>query len=415
MRSSLEPLGLRRRHSAGKTLVVLGSSFALACVAASACAVPLDGGVDDLPSSEPVPSFVDDAGTDAPDSTFELTNYCPSNKCSTGLTTCPNSRFPCDVDLRSDPRNCGSCGFTCPSAANGALFACAEGKCQMTCTNSPRRFDCNGIVDDGCEVTANTNENCGGCGVTCTDPESPCTTRKGLQRCGCPAPEIVCPDGDGFGCVNAIGDDTNCGACGNACDRTNGGAPSYENTYYGCAAASCGHLKCEVLWGDCNFNIKADGCETYLLSDQNCGGCGNVCPAGMGCYVNLQSFQAECMCPPGKTLCEIIPGLAAACVDITSDPKNCGGCGVTCSGSDSRSHDYMFPSCRGGSCETSCEMGRADCNGNGEDGCEINTNSDPRNCGECGHACDGVAGQACIGGRCAVEPCDVEAGEVTTR
>ncbi|MBN9160130.1 MAG: hypothetical protein BGO98_34625 [Myxococcales bacterium 68-20] len=364
---------------------------------------------------EPPPLFVEDAGPDAPDSTFELTSYCPSSQCSTGLTTCPNSRFPCDVDLRSDSRNCGSCGFTCPSAANGAVFECAEGKCQMTCTNSPPRLDCNGIVDDGCEVTADTNENCGQCGATCTDPESPCLTRKGLQRCGCPTPEIACKTGIGFACVDATGDDANCGACGNVCDPTNGGAPSYANAYYGCRGSSCGHLKCEPFWADCNANAKTDGCETFLLSDQNCGGCGNTCPAGMGCYLNIKSFQIECMCPPGKTLCEIVPGFAATCVDITSDPQNCGGCGVTCSGSDSPSHDYMFPSCRSGSCETRCEMGRADCNGNDEDGCEIDTNSDPRNCGACGHACDEVVGQACIGGRCAVEPCDVDAGEVTTR
>jgi hypothetical protein len=49
--------------------------------------------------------------------------------------------------------------------------------------------------------------------------------------------------------------------------------------------------------------------------------------------------------------------------------------------------------------------GRADCNGNLEDSCEVKIDSDPYNCGACGVVCDAVAGQACVHGRCAVEPC----------
>ena len=57
-----------------------------------------------------------------------------------------------------------------------------------------------------------------------------------------------------------------------------------------------------------------------------------------------------------------------------------------------------------------CNEGRADCNNSQSDGCEVNIDSDPRNCGACGHVCDAVAGQACVAGRCVVEPCAQDAG-----
>src|SRR5262249_33661012 len=44
-----------------------------------------------------------DAGFDAEAGvTHDLVTYCPSNKCPPGWTTCPTSRFPCDVNLRLD-------------------------------------------------------------------------------------------------------------------------------------------------------------------------------------------------------------------------------------------------------------------------------------------------------------------------
>ncbi|AKU95633.1 hypothetical protein AKJ09_02297 [Labilithrix luteola] len=63
-------------------------------------------------------------------------------------------------------------------------------------------------------------------------------------------------------------------------------------------------------------------------------------------------------------------------------------------------------------CRLDCGTGRANCNGNQSDACETNIDSDPNNCGGCGITCNAVAGQACVQGRCVVEPCDdtVDAG-----
>jgi hypothetical protein len=116
-----------------------------------------------------------------------------------------------------------------------------------------------------------------------------------------------------------------------------------------------------------------------------------------------------CACPPGETYC---PGdcrgpapedCTGSCVDLKSDKQNCGACGATCSWG---ANATLYPLCEYGSCVFRCIEGFADCNGSAEDYCEVNTDTDPNNCGACGHACDVVAGQACVHGRCAVEPCD---------
>ncbi|HWV37369.1 MAG TPA: MXAN_6577-like cysteine-rich protein [Vulgatibacter sp.] len=84
-------------------------------------------------------------------------------------------------------------------------------------------------------------------------------------------------------------------------------------------------------------------------------------------------------CPAGLTLCD------GACVDLTSD-KNCGACGVECTGETT---------CRSGSCVLLCEDGETDCG----TFC-ARTDDDPKNCGACGNACD--EGEECAAGRCAV-------------
>ncbi|MDF2698001.1 MAG: hypothetical protein K0S65_6384, partial [Labilithrix sp.] len=86
-------------------------------------------------------------------------------------------------------------------------------------------------------------------------------------------------------------------------------------------------------------------------------------------------------------------------------------CGNVCGVRGAKVHGGF---CSYGTCAFTCSTGWADCNGNPEDGCEINTMSDPQNCGGCGITCNGIAGQVCAGGRCAVEPCNQDGG-VTAR
>jgi hypothetical protein len=342
------------------------------------------------------------------DGSSPVIDYCPSAKCPEGYTTCPGSRFPCDVNLKTDRNNCGACGSTCP-ARQDESFACNEGRCVMTCMSFPMKFDCDGIVDNGCETPGNTNDNCTACGDTCLDPANPCVQRAPFEfGCGCLGGFMACAD-PFLRCVDTKKDDTNCGTCGKACDPTGDGGVPPDNAYFGCDKGECGAIKCRNAFGDCDLNHK-NGCETPLTTSRNCGVCGNACDPGQECRPN-EIGMLQCMCPAGQTYCTLLrlndEPLFGKCVDVTTDVDHCGACGAMCPGK------YAFYStsvCTYGTCSRQCVVGRADCNGNPSDDCETDINSDPRNCGGCGNACDAIAGQACVAGRCVVEPCADDAG-----
>ncbi len=337
-----------------------------------------------------------------------LLSYCPTNECPPGWTTCPGSRFPCDVNLRADVNNCGACGLACPTDTGAEVFACVNGACALSCRANSGLLDCDGLVDNGCEALALHDSHCGSCGKKCTDPKKRCVDQSGrahagIYGCGCPSNNIYC---DG-GCWDPKFDDDYCGNCSTRCDPENGGAPKLPNAYYGCVNAECGRMKCNPRYADCDQKT-ANGCETFLVDDANCGACGNACPSGQSCRLDLHGVP-QCMCPPDKTYCHLgcFDGVCSGqCVDLTSDQYNCGACG----------NDCYIParnatgSCHYGTCVMDCNDGRADCNNSQSDGCEVNIYSDPRNCGACGNVCDEVAGQACVAGKCVVKPCDQDAG-----
>ncbi|HUB09402.1 MAG TPA: choice-of-anchor D domain-containing protein [Myxococcales bacterium] len=70
-----------------------------------------------------------------------------------------------------------------------------------------------------------------------------------------------------------------------------------------------------------------------------------------------------------------------ACVDLQTDPENCGSCGTAC----------PTGQCSGGECLSSCG------------GAQVDLDSDPDNCGACGTAC-GSCTQGCLSGACGVLP-----------
>lgn len=346
------------------------------------------------PDSGPTSSFTTPDAAPADDDAG-LVEYCAATSCQAPFTTCPGSHFLCDVNLMTDTNNCGACGIACPADSSGlaASFSCNAGKCIMTCT-SHDALDCNGDLDDGCETKLGTNDNCNGCGETCPDPAKPCVwdPLANTGTCGCKDPSQTRCSG---ACVDVKSSDQNCGACGKSCNPAGDGGTPPTNAYFGCLESECGHLKCKQNYGDCDGD-QGNGCEADLFETTNCGGCGIVCDPGQKCVADSYG-QPTCMCPAGKTLC------GNKCVDVATDPFNCGGCDVNCTKSGTASHGSGF--CSYGSCVFGCTQGWGDCNADPKDGCETNFDSDPLNCGGCGNTCDVLAGQPCLGGRCAVEPC----------
>ena len=296
----------------------------------------------------------------------------------------------------------------CPPPFGGSFFTCNEGMCALDC-ESVLLKNCDGIVDNGCESSVLDNQHCGACGVACADGLN-CNYQDDSRSeigCGCPPGKLECAGG----CRDLSADDRNCGTCGNACDLTE--APEYPNMYYGCLSNECGKLKCGGGFANCDGKLD-NGCETSILSDDNCGGCGTKCPAGEKCAMDDRD-RPMCMCGPGLTFCQEgeVNGLPQGyCADLRTSPDDCGACGVSCKAAGGGKNQAAV--CDYGKCVVACIDGAADCNGAASDGCEIDTWRDPRNCGGCGITCDLTLGQACVAGTCVVEPCDqADAGEVT--
>src|SRR5665213_593339 len=113
-----------------------------------------------------------------------------------------------------------------------------------------------------------------------------------------------------------------------------------------------------------------DQCVDVLTDPANCGSCGIPCSPGQSCQ------GGTCQCQSGM-LCN------GACV--SSDATHCGDCTTTCPANQVCSNNICGSSCS--SAETLC--GSA---------CVVTNGTDALNCGACGRACDST--QHCEDGTC---------------
>lgn len=161
-----------------------------------------------------------------------------------------------------------------PSTAEpGCSSGCLEGRCvDDSCPSG--LAECDGDYSTSCEASLSSPASCGGCFLACSGATPLCSLRENRTH--------VCSDTCASGtmecsgaCADLATDVRNCGACGNACPAAAHGVAS-------CEASTC-RLACDTGYGDCNMNA-ADGCETsFLLDNDNCGGCGVRCGAGQRC------------------------------------------------------------------------------------------------------------------------------------
>ncbi len=127
---------------------------------------------------------------------------------------------------------------------------------------------------------------------------------------------------------------------------------SFPNAAHECLHGTCVMGACDPGWHDIN-GVEEDGCE----------------------YPCTTSAGGEEVCDDADNDCdgEIDEGF-----DLSSDPDNCGGCGVACTAGP-----HADPVCASGTCAYTCHEGWYDNNRLSEDGCEDSQ------CMPTGEVCDG--------------------------
>jgi hypothetical protein len=140
-----------------------------------------------------------------------------------------------------------------------------------------------------------------------------------------------------------------------------------------------GSIKCALGYLDCGGT-----CVNIATDPRNCGGCGVVCSASEG----LVCLSGTCVCPPFDpitgypitfcgTRCNVLP---CRCANLFTDVDNCGSCGNAC----------LAPQvCSRGVCTCPLNCG----------GTCVDPQNDPANCGACGNVCPPKAPQ-CAAGAC---------------
>ena len=263
-------------------------------------------------------------------------------------------------------------GFTNATAWANFSSSCMAGQvfCAGACTN-----------------LSTDTANCGSCGNACTVANGTAGCNAGnCIIAACNVGFSNCNNQYADGCeVNTGADVSNCGGCGIVCANV-------ANATRACTAGACVIAACNAGFANCN-NIYNDGCEVNTNTNvSNCGSCGNVCNVANGTAGCAAGACTVVACNAGFGNCNNNP--ADGCeVSLNTNVANCGGCGIVCSS------NHITPTCTAGQCNGTCSAGFADCDGNKQtNGCEVNTQTDPNNCGTCGHVCAGV--HICSAGVC---------------
>ncbi|MCP4600152.1 MAG: hypothetical protein GY847_06390, partial [Proteobacteria bacterium] len=292
-------------------------------------------------------------------------------ECDTG-TKCETSTdvFEC-IDTQTSWFHCGACNDPCEIGEE-----CSSEDCQAIVCETGE------LCGNGCIDPQTDEDNCGGCtfstssedadGMACIIGECPCSSGSGLDAGTSDSgvqDEYECPIDETWAtCVDLTSNRDHCSACDEAC-------PTGQE----CVDSACQPIVCG---------------ETQILCDNTCvwgSSCGVACEIEMG----EECSSGDCGCPG------VDPSLCSnMCVDLDSDPYNCGDCYNYCEEDET---------CTGGECIVEpCEGNLVRCWSE----C-VDTDTNTTHCGGCSVGGSSV-GEACETGTCQCgdwTECPVEAPE----
>ena len=178
-----------------------------------------------------------------------------------------------------------------------------------------------------------------------------------------------------------------------------GPAPSPPDS--GELSPDTGAAGCATGTADCNA-LADDGCETDVSTDPvHCGECPTICAGGNHGTPTCTAGTCGIVCDTDFADRNGDP-VDGCEVDLQNDPDDCGLAGIDCptlAGS--------VATCTLGVCGFRCMPGFASCDLNVFNGCEIDTSTDPSHCGDCLMSCSQSGGvtSVCQVGACVVTQC----------
>lgn len=322
-------------------------------------------------------------------------------ECGPGQIDCDGACVITDLD----DENCGGCGVSCT-----AMQVCSNGSCAAVpsdCRNSelpcPARYYCDETTGF-CEVGCSSNDECPG-GTFCElDSRSCRCADEGQVLCGTecvPESAQAC----GFDCQTCqapAGGDASCnaGVCESDCPEGTelcGGTCAECPSGAGVVSTTCDGNQC----------VASECAEGFENCDGTCSACPEVGPGvALGCE-GTQCVVTDCS--PGTRLCG---DECASCPQTSTGDYACSGdqCVVTCPGNLNLCSNECAAPDDATACGSSCTQCPSDPNGtpicqNGS--CSFDCASGYRECGGSCASCPtlGVATTSCSGATCVAATC----------
>jgi hypothetical protein len=203
-----------------------------------------------------------------------------------------------------------TCAGRCASVRNscGTVIDCGACRCTPAC---PLCQTCNTNSGHCVPNGAVEGHECGS-GLVCAQGTCRCAAQACFSAGGCCADAVCVP-------TTFQTDRNNCGGCGTTCT-----APANAHDP-DCRAGAC-TFTCDAGWASCDNNATT-GCETALGTDTDCSTCGNACVAPETCGAVTPNV---CGCKP-KTCAADYPGQCGTFAQGCGLPDlTCSCSGTTC-------------------------------------------------------------------------------------